>query len=152
MRGKERVLSLCAPETSKRGYELCKRRHDKWAQVVESRLSNTIDLHAADSVYHAICSVNFANEPPSKKSCGHPREETRTTAFRAVVDYIEEHDEEEQITFMGLVSKMDEYLAATDLQAYSALYMKKRLLEHFENYIFITEINGINNPRLLFLW
>ena len=123
---------------------------------MKSRLSNTIDLHAADSVCHAICSVHFwtgkniprvfsANEPPSKKSCGHPQEEIRTMAFRAIVDYIEEHDEEEQITIMDLVSKMDEYLADTGLQAYSALYMKKRLLEHFENDIFITEINGKQN-------
>ena len=66
-----------------------------------------------------------ANEPPSKKSCGRPQEETRTTALRAVVDYIEEHDEEEQITIMDLVSKMDEYLADTGFQAYSAVYMKK---------------------------
>ena len=61
------------------------------------------------------------------------------------MDYIEEHDEEEQITFMDLVSKMDEYLADTGLQAYSAVYMKKRLLEHFENDIFITEIKGKQN-------
>ena len=61
------------------------------------------------------------------------------------MEYIEEHDEEEQITFMDLVSKMDEYLADTGLQAYSALYMKKCLLEHFENDIFITEINGKQN-------
>ena len=85
---------------------------------MESRLSNTIDLHAVDSVCHAICSVNFrtgknilrvlsANEPPSKKSCGRPQVEIRTTAFRAIVDYIEEHDKEEQITIMDLVSKMD---------------------------------------------
>ena len=46
---------------------------------------------------------------------------------------------------MDLVSKMDEYLADTGLQAYSDLYMKKRLLEHFENDIVITEINGKQN-------
>ena len=79
-----------------------------------------------------------ANQPLSKKSWGRPHEETRTTAFRGVVDYIEEHDEEEQITIMDLVSKVDEYLVDTGLQVYSALYMKKRLLEHFENDIFIT--------------
>ena len=114
-----------------------------------------IDLHAVDLVHHAICSVNFrtgktiprvfsANDPPSKKSCGRPQEETQTTAFRAVVDYIEE-----QITIMDLVSKMDEYLADTCLQAYSALYMKTRLLDHFENDIFITEINGKQNVATL---
>ena len=89
-----------------------------------------------------------ANEPPSKKSCGRPLEETRNTAFRAVVDYIEEHDEEEQITIMDLVSKMDEYLVDTCLQAYSVLFTKKRLLEHFENDIFITEINDKQNVTL----
>ena len=47
-----------------------------------------------------------------------PQEETRTTAFRAVVDYIEEHDEEKQITIMDFVSKMDECLADTGLPAY----------------------------------
>ena len=61
------------------------------------------------------------------------------------MDYIEEHDEEEQITIMDLVSNMDEYLADTGLQAYSALYMKKLLLEQFENDTFITEINGKQN-------
>ena len=105
------VIPVRTGDFQTRIHELCKRRHNKWAQEVESRLSNTIDLHAVDSVYHAMppCRVFSANEPPSKKSCGRPQEETRTTAFRAVVDYIEEHDEEEQTTIMDLVSKMDEY-------------------------------------------
>lgn len=38
---------------------VCKERNDDWAQIVLGRLEYLQDLHAADAVYHQICSSNF---------------------------------------------------------------------------------------------
>ena len=37
----------------------CAERGDRWGQLVQSRIQSVNDLHAADSVYHQQCSVNF---------------------------------------------------------------------------------------------
>ena len=39
--------------------KLCKERSDEWSQIVLGRLEHAQDLHAADTVYHQMCSVNF---------------------------------------------------------------------------------------------
>lgn len=38
---------------------LCRDRTDEWSQIVLGRLQYAQDLHAADTVYHQSCSVNF---------------------------------------------------------------------------------------------
>jgi len=39
--------------------KVCKDRNDSWSEIVLGRLQYAQDLHAADAVYHQICSVNF---------------------------------------------------------------------------------------------
>ena len=35
---------------------VCRERGDTWADTVQARLLNVHDLHAADAVYHRLCS------------------------------------------------------------------------------------------------
>lgn len=37
----------------------CDERGDAWAATVKARVLHVHDLHAADAVYHQVCSVNF---------------------------------------------------------------------------------------------
>ena len=37
----------------------CNERGDAWAVIVKVRVLHVHDLHAADAVYHQVCSVNF---------------------------------------------------------------------------------------------
>jgi hypothetical protein len=39
--------------------ELCAQRSDDWARKVKARIECVHDLHAADTVYHQTCSINF---------------------------------------------------------------------------------------------
>ena len=39
--------------------EICTKRRDHWSDVVKGRLAYVNDLHAADAVYHQVCSINF---------------------------------------------------------------------------------------------
>ena len=78
---------------------------------------------------------------PNKKSCGRPLNVDQRTAFIHIAQYLQENDDE-QITVTDLVNKMKEHCG--DL-AYSQIYMKKKLQEHFGPSIIITEINGKHN-------
>ena len=37
----------------------CSYRVDGWASTVQARVLHVHDLHAADTVYHQVCIVNF---------------------------------------------------------------------------------------------
>ena len=50
------------------------------------------------------------------------------TAFLQVAEFLEENDDE-QTTVGELVAKMTHYLKDTGHEAYSAVYMNKKLLE-----------------------
>ena len=54
---------------------LCDDRDDEWGREVKGRINTVNDLHAADTIYHQTCSVNFRTKrhipapfsPPSAK-------------------------------------------------------------------------------------
>ena len=118
------------------------------------------DLRAADAVYHTLSDSAFRNgksfpkkynintnesssvEPPAK--CGKPVNVDRATAFNHVVEYLQENDEEEQLTVNDLVMLMDEQLKNNPHEAFSSKWMKDRLMEQLRNDIVISEINGIS--------
>ena len=54
-----------------------------------------------------------------------------------VAHFVEENDEE-KITVNDLTKKMEEFLQNSEEQAYSSVYMKKRLRDHFGDRIVIT--------------
>jgi hypothetical protein len=60
------------------------------------------DLHATDAVYHQKCSVNFRTgkslpspTPNIKKTTGRPPKHDIQIAFQKTMDYLIEHEEDE---------------------------------------------------------
>lgn len=133
----------------------CDERNDQWAMEVRYRIQSAVsDLHAADACYHQMCSVNFRtgklkpcnfSSRPSQLT-GRPEDKERYEAFLHVAQYLEENDEE-QITVNDLVNKMSEYLQNNNeaLLPYSNKYMKKKLLDHFQDDIVITTVARVKN-------
>ena len=129
----------------------CRERNDDWSQTVLGCLEYLRDLHAADAVYHQTCSINFRTGKNIPKQCssdldndakrcktqGRPVDTVKSSAFMEVVQYLLEN-EEEQLTVADLTEKMEEYLEGTEEDAYSVVYMKRRLQEHFGDRIVIT--------------
>ena len=134
---------------------VCHERGDAWADAVQARILHVHDLHAADAVYHQVCSVNFRtkkqvpacaiHESSSKRAkLGRPRDRERTQAFLEVASFLEENDDE-QITIQDLIGRMGDNLAGSEYDAYSYKYMQQKLQEHFGDRIVQTEINGKPN-------
>ena len=134
--------------------QVCKERNDLWSDTVRGRIEYAQDLHAADAVYHNLCSTNFRtgreipNEfvaeemiPPKRPKQGRPSDSVRAEAFIKVAEYLEANDDE-QTTIQDLIHKMDEFLDGTDSESYGFTYMKDQLQKHFGDNITITEING----------
>ena len=60
------------------------------------------------------------------------RNKTEIKHFLRAANYLEENDDE-QVTTVDLIDMMVYYLAGTELQPYSKIYMKKKLHEQFQN-------------------
>jgi len=101
------------------------------------------DLHAADSVYHQTCSINFQTgkgipkqfssdyEKDAKKmKQGRPVDAVKNSAFTKVMQNLEAN-EEEQTTVSDLVQIMSTAFDGTDEEPYRTVYMKTKLQEHF---------------------
>lgn len=129
---------------------MCRKRNDEWSNVVLGRLEYAQDLHAADSVYHQTCSVNFRTgkgilkqfssdyEKDAKKvKQGRPVDAVKNSAFTKVIQYLEANDEK-QTTVSDLVQIMSEALDETNEEP----YMRTKLQEHFGDNIVITSIYG----------
>ena len=104
---------------------------DSWANAVQGRILHAHDLHAADAVYHRICSTNFRtmkqlpaihlheiDRAVKRVKVGRPLEKKRAEAFLDVCKYFEENDNE-QITVDDLIQLMEEFLTDTEHSAYS---------------------------------
>ena len=133
-----------------------RQRGDSWGATVLARTLPVHDLHAADAVYHHICSNNFLTnkEIPAayqtETSCakklklGRPELQERNDAFLEVVSYLEENDDE-QITISDLIRRMVDDLIESDYSAYGLQHMKMKLQELYGDRIIITEINSMPN-------
>ena len=131
-------------------------RGDDWAASVQARISAVHDLHAADAVYHHLCSSNFRTNkqipaayqsethPAKRLKLGRPQPQERTDAFLEVISYLEENDDE-QITVSDLIRRMEDNLSGSHHIAYGAQHMKNKLQEVYGDRIIITEINGKPN-------
>ena len=135
----------------------CAQRSDDWSETVKARILHVHDLHAADAVYHRMCSGNFrtnkqipamyqrdTTQESKRIKVGRPEDDNRTVAFLEVAKYIQDNDDE-QITISDLVDIMQQKLANCESEAYSYKYMKKKLQEHFGENILFTEMNGKQN-------
>ena len=61
-----------------------------------------------------------------------------------MVEYLQENNEEKQLTINNLVMLMDKQLKNNPHEAFSSKWMKDRLMEQLRNDIVISEINGIS--------
>ena len=139
----------------------CQEQEGGWVDLVRDRVFFVHDLHAADAVYHNLCSTNFrtgkqipqifqtSDRKPFKRakrseSAGRPKELTARQAFLKVAEYFEENDDEQK-TIADLVEKMREYCQDTNSTAYGFTHMKNELKKHFGDQIVITEIDGKSN-------
>ena len=131
---------------------ICAKRNDEWANTVLGRIEYACDLPAVEARYHHTCSSNFrsgCNVPKQYRSqtetntrkVGRPTKVHVENAFLQVMEHFE-MNETEQLTVSDLVSKMTELCGDA---AYSTVYMKQRVLEHFDGRVHISEINGIHN-------
>ena len=136
-------------------FKACDQRpsNDPWAEKVRGRLASCIDLHAADAIYHIVCSVNFRTGkqiplryrsdtssiiPPTK--LGRRTNIQRQEAFLQVIADLQENDYE-QTTVTDLVDEMSKICE----DPYSPMYMRVKLFEHFGERVVITNINGRPN-------
>ena len=152
------VFQVKTVETRDTILAVCRERGDAWAGAVQARMLHVHDLHAADAVYHRVCSSNFRTmkEIPAvhehevdlskKPKIGRPQEKERIDAFLEVARFFEENDDE-QITINDLIQRMEINLAGSEHSAYSYPHMQQKLMEHFGDRIIQTEING--KPMLL---
>ena len=81
---------------------------------------------------------------PKQNKWGRPSQAERDAAFDKVAEWLESNDDE-QTTIHNLISKMQDFLADTNYDAYGFTYMKEKLVNHFGNRIIMTEISGMRN-------
>jgi len=161
MKSEHKLIPVRTMDFQNKILKACDEFKGEWADIVRGRVLFVQDLPAADAVYHNICSVNFrtgkqvpivfqqAIEQRAAKckkisGSGRPKDSKKSEAFQAVVEYLENNDDE-QVTINDLISKMKEYLQDTDIEPYSFPHMKSELKKHFSDRIIITEINGKQN-------
>ncbi len=136
--------------------ECCDNRADQWAFTVKGRIEYYgRDLHAADCVYHHLCSSSFRNgynipiqfqkDPEAKRrKSGRPKNEDQEQAFMKVCTYLENNDEE-QLTITHLRDKMKESLTNPDSEPYGNQYLKKKLREQYQDNVHFTEGEGLHD-------
>lgn len=145
------VHAVRTTEFQKSIEQICDERNDEWAIRIKGRIAFARDLHAADAVYHKVCSINFRTNTgfpqvfsPSKidkDQCSRGRPSKAYENFLEVTRYLEGNDDE-QVTISKLIERMQTLCGD---EAYSPFYMKCKLKEHYGSSIVITEINGKPN-------
>lgn len=159
------VMRCMEMEFKDKMIDKCKERNDTWSAQVYGRLEFVSDLPAADAIYHKQCLINFTtqrNKPlttledgnrdagrPAKRPklfTGRPPNDQREEAFLRVAAFLVENDDE-QVTILDLVHKMNEYLQddgeASEVSAFSVKHMKRKIEEHFQDKILIAERGGV---------
>ena len=72
--------------------QVCAERNDTWAHTIRGRIEFAQDLHAADVIYHQVCSINFrtgkqvpstfqATSEEKKRRIGRPIDTAKEHAF-----------------------------------------------------------------------
>ena len=134
--------------------EVCEIRKDEWAVGVKGRIEYFCkDLHAADSLYHQSCDVNFRTnkgipiihmvDPHHKRrKVGRPKGSIQEEAFLKMCQYLEENDEE-QLTVTDRANNMRNHSQESD--PYCNRYLKSKLLEHYGDRLVVTDTTGLHD-------
>lgn len=155
-----RLIPVRSMDMQKKILQACEKYEGSWVDVVRDRVLFVNDLHAADAVYHNLCSTNFrtgkqipkifhmSERKPLKRfkkseSAGRPKQLTAHEAFLKVAEYFQQNDDEQK-TIGDLIEKMKEYCEDKGA-VYGFTHMKNELQKHFGDQIIITEIAGKSN-------
>nr|XP_055038535.1 uncharacterized protein LOC129426304 [Misgurnus anguillicaudatus] len=142
--GSKDTSSVKTDTLAKSVLECCDNRADQWAFTVKGRIKYYgSDLHAADCVYHHLCSSSFRNgynipiqfqkDPEAKRrKSGRPKNEDQEQAFMKVCFYLESNDEE-QLTITHLRDKIKESLTHPDSEPYGNQYLKRKLRQQYQD-------------------
>ena len=144
------VCSVMTLELQSNLLQICHARKDEWGTEVQARLQTCIDLPAAEAIYHKACHNAFRKMQPSPTAdtsdarCGggRPIDSARHSIFEKLCDWLEVADEE-LYTLAELQDRMKEIGASDDV--YSIKQLKRKLIEHYEDHIFFSEVSGKKN-------
>jgi hypothetical protein len=151
--------------------EVCEKRKDDWADEVKGRMQFCNDLMAADAVYHVKCHRRFSlmlEMTAGQAKRGRPLNVTADIAFEKLCTELEKSSERGIYTLQDLhmmmkcymsVDKPDEEYVEGEMDdddeetgqdsnnndVYSTFYVKKRLLQKYDNHIQFAEIKGRKN-------
>lgn len=162
-KNKEQICEVRTLELKTTIDKICHdRKNDEWSHQIQGRISSANDLHAADAVYHQVCSVNFRtgkNMPKKFKSeisediskdtvelvVGSQPIFSRRDAFLKVMNEIKDTTSIYRIS--DLSQKMREILKENNSneQAYSNVYMKSCIQNHFGTEVIISKNAGKSN-------
>ena len=128
--------------------KVCETRNDDWGRTVKGRIASVSDLHAADAVYHHVCSTNFRTSKAmpkkfstDKSTCeqnesGRPA--TQQSEFDDVISFLND-SYEKQVTVNDLVIRMQSLCGE---KAFTTKWMKQRLQEHYGDRIVMSDKQG----------
>ena len=101
----------------------------------QHNIKQWICVHAADAVYHQVCSINFrmGKQTPlqffdretqqlKQQKKGEPNDSIKTYAFIKVMDYLQSHDDK-QTTIHELIEKIWNILL-TDVGPYGIIHSR----------------------------
>ena len=108
-----RLILVRSIDMQKMILKACQEYEGPWVDIVRDRVLFVHDLHAADAVYHNLCSTNFrtgkqipqifqsSDGKPFKKikrseSVGRPKQGMARQAFLKVAEYFQENDDEQK--------------------------------------------------------
>ena len=74
-----KLLPVRTMDFQRKVIESCVKRNDAWSETVKARVEFVQDLHAADAVYHNICSINFRTDVFKYELCSYPPALFQTT-------------------------------------------------------------------------
>ena len=105
------------------------------------RVTNVVDLVAAEAIYHHSCHLQFFLKTPTTGQRGHgkPEDVQKATAFKPMCQYLED-SEECQFSMTELIKHLVEI--ASEEFRFTTKWLKKKLIDHYGCNITITEVPG----------
>ncbi|CAG2231115.1 unnamed protein product [Mytilus edulis] len=127
------VFQVRTDDFESRIQDACDLRNDDWAAEVRGDW-RAVNFRTCKNTPVFRSPISPDAKPENKRG----RPALQEDGFYKTVDFLKHHDDE-QISISDLVEKMDEMC---DGNAYSQMYLKKRLKQHFGDEIIITDIPG----------
>ena len=99
----------------------------------------SVNFRTGKQIPRQHCSDDSTDNGSKRPRKRRPVDSAKAKAFLKVAQFLEKNDLE-QITISDLANKMEDYLEGSGEKAYSAVYMKAKLQEHFGDKIVVTNL------------